>query len=120
LPIDGILPLDYLNSNFLKKLEELEPYGIENPRARWLVGPVTVVHVKRIGKDISHGHAKVLFRENGKESWLTAFGLADVFERFLETGIEVQLVVEAKLSSWNGRITSDIRIIDYAPVIYTN
>ncbi len=120
LLIDGVLSLDYLNPHFLKKLEELEPFGIENPRARWLVGPVTVAHVKRIGKDLSHGHAKVLLLEHGKESWLTAFGLADVFEGFLETGIEVQLVVEAKLSSWSGRITSDIRIIDYAPVIYTS
>jgi single-stranded-DNA-specific exonuclease len=120
LPVDGILSLDYLNPNFLRKLEELEPYGIENPRARWLVGPVTVGHVKRIGKDISQGHAKVLLIEDGKESWLTAFGLADVFEGFLEIGIEVQLVVEAKLSSWNGRLTSDIRVIDYAPVIYTS
>ncbi len=120
LLIDGILSLEYLNPQFLRKLEELEPFGIENPRARWLVGPVTVVHVKRIGKDLSHGHAKVLFLEYGKESWLTAFGLADAFEGFLETGIEVQLVVEAKLSAWNGRITSDIRIIDYAPVIYTS
>lgn len=117
--LDGILPLEGLNPNFLRRLEELEPYGIENPRTRWLAGPVTVAHVKRIGKDISQKHAKVLLLEGGKETWLTAFGLADVFEGFLETGMEVQLVVEAKLSIWNGRLTSDIRVIDYAPVIYT-
>ncbi|APJ03313.1 single-stranded-DNA-specific exonuclease RecJ [Silvanigrella aquatica] len=118
--IDGVLPLSHLNISFLKRLEELEPYGIENPRARWFVGPLTVAHVKRMGKDFSHGHAKLLVLEEGCEFWITAFGLADVFEEFLATGIEVQLVVEAKLSSWNGRLTSDIRVIDYAPVIYTS
>lgn len=120
LPIDGILSLEHLNPRFLKKLEELEPYGMENPRTRWLVGPVLIRHVKRIGKDVLQGHAKVLLVENEKEYWLTAFGLADVFEGLLEMGIEIQLVVEAKLSSWNGRLTSDIRVIDYSPVIYTS
>ncbi|WP_397600614.1 single-stranded-DNA-specific exonuclease RecJ [Silvanigrella sp.] len=119
LNIDGLLSLESIDLTLLSKLEELEPYGIENPRTKWLVGPVTVAHVKRMGKDISQNHAKVLFLEQGKESWLTAFGLADVFEGFLETGIEVQLVVEAKLSSWNGKMSKDIRVIDYAPVIFT-
>lgn len=119
LNIDGLLSLESLDLALLSKLEELEPYGIENPRTRWLVGPLTIGHVKRMGKDISQNHAKVLFLDQGKEAWLTAFGLADVFEEFLGTGMEVQLVVEAKLSSWNGRNTTDIRVIDYAPVIFT-
>lgn len=119
LLIDGILQLDSLRTHFLQKLEELEPYGIENPRTRWLVGPVIVKHVKRIGKDHSQGHAKILFLEHGKEFWITAFSLANIFEEFLESGLEVKLVVEAKLSIWNERLTTDIKIVDYAPVIYT-
>lgn len=117
LKIDGSLSLASLDLALIEKLEELEPYGVENPRTRWLIGPVQVQHVKRMGKDISQNHAKVLFYETGKEAWLTAFGLAAVFEQFLETGIPVQLVVEARLAYWNGRITTDIRVIDYAPVI---
>ncbi|RDB35561.1 MAG: single-stranded-DNA-specific exonuclease RecJ [Spirobacillus cienkowskii] len=116
LYIDGNVPIHFLNPNFLKKLEDLEPYGIENPRTRWLVGPVSVGHVKRIGKDLSQSHAKVMFIENGKDFWMTAFGLAHVFEEHLATGVELLLVVEAKKSFWNGRDTVDIRVIDYAPV----
>ncbi len=117
LKIDGQLSLESLDLALVEKLEELEPYGVENPRTRWLLGPVQVRHVKRIGKDISQNHAKVLFYDAGKEAWLTAFGLAAVFEQFLETGIGVQLVVEAKLAFWNSRMTTDIRVIDYAPVV---
>lgn len=117
LKVDGLLSLNSLSLSLVEKLEELEPYGVENPRTRWLLGPVQVRHVKRMGKDISQNHAKVLFYDGGSEAWLTAFGLAEVFEQFLETGIGVQLVVEAKLTVWNGRLTTDVRVIDYAPVL---
>ncbi|KAB8032028.1 single-stranded-DNA-specific exonuclease RecJ [Fluviispira multicolorata] len=120
LHVDGILSLECLSSNFLRKLEQFEPYGVENPRTRWLVGPANVKHVKRIGKDISQGHAKVLLLENGQNVWVTAFGMADIFEEFLATGVDIQLVVEAKLGNWNGKTLPEIRVIDYAPVIYSS
>ena len=122
LPIDGALSLECLkNLNFLYQLEEFEPYGVENPRTRWLISPTVVKHVKRIGKDLTQGHAKVQLLTSSPshciEAWVTAFGLADIFEKFLATGLEVQVVVEAKVNYWNGRTVPDIKIIDYAPVV---
>ncbi|BBH52605.1 single-stranded-DNA-specific exonuclease RecJ [Fluviispira sanaruensis] len=120
LHVDGILSLNDMSPHFLRKLEQFEPYGVENPRTRWLVGPAQVKHVKRIGKDLSQGHAKVLLLENAQDVWVTAFGMADIFEEFLATGVDIQLVVEAKLGNWNGKISPEIKVIDYASVIYSS
>jgi single-stranded-DNA-specific exonuclease len=120
LYIDGKLPLRHINFSFLSKLEFFEPYGIENPRTKWLIGPLQIKHVKRIGKDPQQGHAKILFVEEKKEFWLTAFALAEAFEGLLSSGIDVQIVVEAKRGLWNGREYVDLSIVDFAPVVYLN
>jgi single-stranded-DNA-specific exonuclease len=117
LHIDGILSFEDLNVDLLNKLGTLEPYGIENPRPKWLIGPAVVRHIKRIGKDLSQGHAKILLLERKREFWVTAFGMADVFEKLLASGVDVQIVVEAKRHIWNSRLTVDMTIIDFAPVL---
>lgn len=117
LHIDGILSFENLNVDLLDKLGTLEPYGIENPRPKWLIGPAVVRHIKRIGKDLSQGHAKILLLERKREFWVTAFGMADVFEKLLASGVDVQIVVEAKKHIWNNRLTVDMTIIDFAPVL---
>lgn len=117
LQIDGALSCQTLTVDFLKQLAALEPYGIENPRPKWLIGPAIVRHIKRIGKDLSQGHARILLLENGREFWVTAFGMADIFEKLLESGMDVQLVIDAKLHVWNGRLTVEMNVIDFAPVL---
>lgn len=116
--LDGQLPLDKIDKSFVSELEFFEPYGIENPRTKWLIGPLEIRHVKRIGKDPSQGHAKILFLQGEKEYWLTAFGLADAFERLRDSGLEVELVVEAKRNFWKEREYVDLSIVDFAPLVY--
>ncbi len=118
LYLDGKLPLQQMDTIFLTKLESFEPYGIENPRTKWLIGPLQIRHIKRIGKDHSQGHAKILFIENNKEFWLTAFGMADSFENLLASGLDAQVVIEAKRGFWNDKEYVDLSIVDFAPVVY--
>lgn len=118
LYIDGVLPLAKLGVGFLQGLSVFEPHGIENARFKWLIGPLTVRHIKRIGKDPTHGHAKVLLLQDGKEVWLTAFGMADAFENCLECGADIYVVVEAKLRLWNGRTLVDATILDFASSVH--
>lgn len=118
LYIDGVLPLAKLEVRFLQNLTVFEPHGIENARFKWLIGPLTVRHIKRIGKDPTHGHARVLLLQEGKELWLTAFGMADAFENHLECGVDIYVVVEAKLRLWNGRTLVDATILDFASSVH--
>jgi single-stranded-DNA-specific exonuclease len=118
LYLDGELELNCVDDQFLSQLEGLEPYGIENARTKWLVGPVQIKHIKPIGKDRSQGHAKILVLEKSKEFWLTGFGMAEKFEHLLENGVDVQLVIEAKRRFWNEREYLDLTIVDFAPIVY--
>lgn len=120
LYLDGQIRLAHIDTHFISKLETFEPYGIENPRTKWLIGPLQIRHIKRIGKDPTQGHAKILFLEQNKEFWLTAFGLADAFENLLASGLDVQLVVEAKRGFFHSREYVDLSIVDFAPVVYLN
>ncbi|MES2615451.1 MAG: DHHA1 domain-containing protein, partial [Bdellovibrionota bacterium] len=118
LNLDGKLSLTQVDNHFISRLETFEPYGIENPRTKWLVGPLQIKHIKRIGKDPTQGHAKILFLEQNKEFWLTAFSMAEAFENLLASGLDVQLVIEAKRGFWNNREYVDLSIVDFAPVVY--
>ena len=120
LYLDGKLTLQSVDSHFISQLETLEPYGIENARTKWLVGPVQIKHVKRMGKDLSQGHAKILILEQGQEFWLTAFGMADAFENLLSSGLDIKVVIETKRRFWNDKEYVDLTIVDFAPIVYLN
>ena len=106
------LDLHSLNEVFLESLEELEPYGQKNEKPKWFVENCQILQVKRMGKDLSAGHARVLVNDGTCEAWLTAFGLA---ENFLEaealTGF-ADVIVEASIKYWRGRKQCEYRVVD--------
>lgn len=118
LHIDGILPTRELNFEFLKHLEALEPFGQSNPAPKWLIGPVQVRNVFRIGKDLSQGHAKITFVDKSGSCIATAFNDASLFEQFLETGTDLYVVIEFKKKIWKTKLYLDIIVADFAPVVY--
>jgi len=115
--IDGQLKIGEIDQSFVERFEQFEPYGIENPRTRWLIFRAQVRHIKRIGRDLTQGHAKVCLQDGDTTVWITAFGRADAFEQIFASGLEVQVVVEAKRGSWAGRDTVDMTVVDFAPVV---
>jgi len=118
LLIDGVLPIIGLKEDFLDHLVVLEPFGQENSEPQWLVGPVQVRNVYRIGQDKTQGHAKVTLTDSSGSCKLTAFGTASKFEEFLESGTDVYVVVKLKKRTWKSKIYLDILIVDFAPVMY--
>lgn len=116
--IDGILPVENLNIEFLSYLHSLEPFGQENPFPHWLIGPVQIRNIYRMGQDLAHGHAKITLVDNSGSCVVTVFGFANIFEQYFETGIDLHVVVSLKKRIWNSKIYLDITVADFAPVVY--
>jgi single-stranded-DNA-specific exonuclease len=113
LDIDGFLDLSAIDEIFLQRLAAFEPFGIENPRPKWMIAGAKVKLVKRIGKDLSHNHARILVGDGSGEMWLTAFQLAPQMESAFSSGMNINLVVEGKLSFYRGIKKAEFKIIDF-------
>jgi single-stranded-DNA-specific exonuclease len=114
LELDGVVPVELLQERICALLDSLEPFGAENPRPKWLIRKVRLGHSKRIGQASDSKHARVWLSSHDAEP-LTAFGLAPELEQQLAARNEVDLVVEARLSRWSGRLKPELRILDLAP-----
>lgn len=112
LDLEAEIALDFLDKHLLTNMESLEPFGVANPRPRWLVRNVKVLHVKRIGKDKSANHARVLVSDNSGEAWLTAFSFAEDFETAYANRSNMDVVVDGRMQVWNGEKRAELRLVD--------
>jgi single-stranded-DNA-specific exonuclease len=112
LDLDAEISLESLDNHLLNSIETLEPFGVANPRPRWLVRDVEVRHVKRIGKDPAANHARVLLSDGSCEAWLTAFSFAEDFEKAQALRSHLDIVVDGRMQVWNGKTRAELRLVD--------
>lgn len=114
LDIDGLAQVVSFDQAFLERLETFEPYGIENPRPKWLLSGARIKTIKRIGKSVDANHAKVVLDDGSGENWFTAFDMASQLEALKETKKSINLVIEGRMSFWNGNKRPELRIVDFS------
>ncbi len=112
LDLDAEISLESLDKTLLSSMEILEPFGVANPRPKWLVRNAEIVHVKRIGKDRSANHARILLNDGTSEAWLTAFTMAEDFESAHASQHRVDVVVDGRMQVWNGERRTELRLLD--------
>jgi single-stranded-DNA-specific exonuclease len=116
LEIDGVAPFATLGREFLEALVWLEPYGVRNPRPKWLIPNAQLGHIKRVGKAVDSNHARVTFVDASQEQAVIAFGMADELETAARSSRFFQLVVEGRLQLFRGVWKPELRLVDFAPV----
>jgi len=105
LKIDAVARIDELDERTLTTLEQLAPFGAGNPRIRVLIqGAKLNGHPEPFGKTGTHLSLRVGDANNGRQiirvigwSWWQR-------ARDIGPGSVVDLVIEPKLSRWNGRV----------------
>lgn len=111
--IDGLLRCDQLSEELLQELASLEPFGIENPRPKWLVSGAFIRHVKRIGKSPDANHARFLLEDaSGAQVWCTGFGWAEIGLRASRCAKGCDIVLEGRLRCWQGSIRPEWTLVD--------
>lgn len=110
LAIDAVLQLAEVNEQLLSLLDICEPFGMGNPRPKFLLSSLKVVGINRVGSDQKHlrltlsdgatvVRQAIAFNHGLKAELLTLGDLIDV-------------VAEVSLNEWNGRRDVQLRIVD--------
>ena len=118
--IDGTAQLSDFNAHALEVLEEKEPFGVANPRPKWLIQGVSVQNWQRIGKMEKSPHARISLADESVSSGapVVAFGFAEEFESIwpvLKAGSRLDVVVEGRTQVFRGKKQMELRLIDFLP-----
>lgn len=106
--IDYELAVGDITAGFIRDLSRLEPYGSTNEEPVFLTRNAALRAFSRLGSDKRHG--KYLFAGNTEIEAL-GWGMGDDMNRFAEGGT-VDLVYRLELSSFNGRTSPRMILID--------
>ena len=110
---DGVIDFTFLTEDFVTLFERFEPFGAEHPRPCWRINQVQILSLRVLGAPKESTHARALCVDTtGCEVWLLGFGLRAVFESCLAAQRAVDLLVEARMTTWQMRRRAEFRIVD--------
>lgn len=109
--IEAVLSLREVNEELGEMLQLFEPFGMANPRPRFLFSNVRVVGLNRVGNEGKHLR---LTLSDGGDTIRHAIGF-NHGERgeSIKLGDIIDVAAEVVLNEWNGRRDWQIRIIDF-------
>ncbi len=92
-------------------LEAFEPFGVDNPKPKFLLKGLEVKDQRIVGKDQKHLQLS-LTSASGKTFKAIAFGFGKSAQD-LQQGQKIDIVFEMNRDEWNGTSSVKLRIIDY-------
>ncbi len=108
--LDGSLKISEIDVTLHEQVTLLEPFGAENPSPVFLVQGVSVLRLKRIGREESH----VRFQAVQGDARIDAvgFNLAEKFISIEEKLDKVDLACEFQVNDWGGRNKLELKVLD--------
>ncbi len=110
LYIDAILDKQDVNDNFMRLLEQMEPFGVGNEKPVFMLKNVLPEDLKTVGREQQHLH----FQSNTGISRFSsiAFKLGSYFPQ-LEGSEKVDLALHLEKNIWNGRESVQFQVLDF-------
>ncbi|AYF99710.1 single-stranded-DNA-specific exonuclease RecJ [Lactococcus allomyrinae] len=108
LELSGTCELDRLSLSTINNLEALAPFGMNNPKPRFLVENYKVTQSRSMGKDNSH--LKLKIEQNKAQIDAVYFGHGAEELEFEQA--ETKLAVMLSSNSWNGNTTVQLMVED--------
>jgi single-stranded-DNA-specific exonuclease len=106
--IDARLDFSEIGAGLMKRLEELEPFGIGNPEPLFMTEGVEIAERKAI-----KGGARFKLNQGGRTIGAVAFGLDDKWPDVPRAKIDI--VYKLNENEWNGTYAIELRLIDGRP-----
>jgi single-stranded-DNA-specific exonuclease len=104
--IDLNFDFSLLDKNLIKSIEKFKPFGIGNPRPKFLFKNLGINNCYTMGKDNKH----LKFYLNAEIS-AVAFNMGDSASEI--TGQTVDLIAQPEINSWKGKDNLQLKVIDY-------
>lgn len=114
--IDAQIPIDKLSLEFAESLQRLEPFGKDNPKAKFADKNLFIKNINMIGKN--NNTMKMLLNKNGRDIEAIKFNaqkdykyLSDKFKANI-IGNKIDAVFYPDINEFNGRRNLQVKLID--------
>jgi len=112
LELEVEVPLSALTFGLLDDLDKLEPYGMGNPRPKFLASGLTVEGTPR-KMGIEERHLSFRVRQGSTLMRAVAFGMGDRFDELVSAGGDCAVAFTPKINEFNGQRTIELDVIDF-------
>lgn len=114
--IDAQIPIDKLSLEFAESLQRLEPFGKDNPKAKFADKNLFIKNINMIGKN--NNTMKMILNKNGRDIEAIKFNaqkdykyLSDKFKANI-IGNKIDAVFYPDINEFNGRRNLQVKLID--------
>jgi single-stranded-DNA-specific exonuclease len=118
LNIDGATQLKEFTLDLLEELSQNEPFGVANPRPKWLVRQAQLQSWERMGKSPQSTHARIYLKDTSVKfaTAVVAFGFAEPIETLVaeqQHDTTLDVVIEARTQIFRGKKQIELRLVDF-------
>jgi len=107
---EGYLHLEDVTISFIESLEQLAPFGVGNPKPRFIIENLRLSDIRQIGAQ--KDHLKLLFKKEDDCLDGVAFGKGS-FYHHIASDCELAVVGVLTINEWNGRRKPQVMIDDF-------
>ncbi|MFW6237773.1 MAG: single-stranded-DNA-specific exonuclease RecJ [Halanaerobiales bacterium] len=107
LTLDAVLHEEEITRDLYDELYKMRPFGVANPRPRFLLENINPEKFYCVGSDNSHLKVQLAGGVEG-----IGFGMGEICEKLENTGQNISLAGTISLNSWNGKEEVQIKIED--------
>lgn len=109
LNIDCELTGNELNMDFVKSINRLAPFGIENKKPIFLLEDCELSNLKKVGAN--GAHLKLSFKKDGKNIDAIAFSFGEHYQKLREQK-KVRVVAQLDTNVWDGKESLQLKVED--------
>ncbi|MCA1057923.1 single-stranded-DNA-specific exonuclease RecJ [Rossellomorea aquimaris] len=98
--LDAPVTVDEISVESIEKLQLLAPFGMKNPKPKWIIDNVSIGHYKKIGSQ--QNHLKLVLEDNGVQLDGVGFGLGELADHMTPFS-NASVIGELSINEWNNR-----------------
>lgn len=98
--LDATVTMDEISVESIEKLQLLAPFGMKNPKPKWILDNVSIGHYKKIGSQ--QNHLKLVLEDNGIQLDGVGFGLGELADHMTPFS-NASVIGELSINEWNNR-----------------
>lgn len=114
LEIDCQLSGEEIDLKLLEKIEELQPFGVDNRKPTFIMKNIEPYFINKVGQE--GNHIKFTVKNGEKKFPVIAFRLGQFAEE-LRQHRKIDLVFQLDLHSWNEKEFIQLQALDFRPTI---
>ena len=107
-PVEAVVNPEEITIDFIEDLTKLEPYGMGNPKPKFVCQNVYVSQCKVIGKE--QNHLRFIFEHNQRRYTAIGWHMAEFAEVILHKNVDI--LFEPDINIWNDKTYIQFKLVD--------